>query len=313
MSTKFKKSSAVQFLTANCDCWKGKKGAKATLNALPDDVLQSLVAAEEAKAQSALIVNAVKTRLGEKGATLTINQLAESLTDETIDAEFDDLLETEETESVEEPTENCGATMAKKPAAPMAEAESEDEEMEGEEEAAPAAPFPPKKGKKPMPATNAAATSETKKRLTMNEWRDVAPPEVLEQFDMARRIADGVKADLVRKLVANSAARTKEQKAQLTKFLNAKSMDDLNAMAMLSVNRRAPAEPVAPQAAPIYGYGSPVVNHDADEDAAFDALLTGNARGEEDEIDTEIDPDVLPVVTANVDWKKEKELLARRK
>ena len=73
MSTKFKKSSAVQFLTANCDCWKGKKGAKATLNALPDDVLQSLVAAEEAKAQSALIVNAVKTRLGEKGATLTIN------------------------------------------------------------------------------------------------------------------------------------------------------------------------------------------------------------------------------------------------
>lgn len=309
-----KKDKMVRYLTANCECWKGKKGAKATLNALPDDVLQSLVAAEEAKTQSELIVNAVKTRLGEKGATLTINQLAEALTDETVDAEFDDLLETEETESVEEPTENCGATMAKKPAAPMAEAESEDEEMGGEEEeAAPAAPFPPKKGKKPMPATNAAATSETKKRLTMNEWRDVAPPEVLEQFDMARRIADGVKADLVRKLVANSAARTKEQKAQLTKFLNAKTMDDLNAMAMLSVNRRAPAEPVAPQAAPIYGYGSPVVNHDADEDAAFDALLTGNARREEDEIDTEIDPDVLPVVTANVDWKKEKELLARRK
>lgn len=209
-------------------------------------------------------------------------------------------------------TDNCGATMAKKPAAPMAEAESEDEEMEedGEEEAAPAAPFPPKKGKKPMHATNAAATSETKKRLTMNEWRDVAPPEVLEQFDMARRIADGVKADLVRKLVANSAARTKEQKAQLTKFLNAKTMDDLNAMAMLSVNRRAPAEPVAPQAAPIYGYGAPTVNRDEED---LDALLTGNTHGEEDEIDTEIDPDVLPVVTANVDWKKEKELLARRK
>lgn len=255
------KTEAVQFLTTNCDCWKGK-GSSKTLNALPDEALNSLVASEQ-------LATAVRNRLGEKAATLTVNQLAESLADPEVELE---LIEDET------PVENCD----------MGGGEVEEtEEAEGTEaeEAAPP-PFAKKKLKKkgpPMapPTGNAAATPQ---RMTMEQWTAMAPLEVLERDARAKQVVNGERDRIVAKLVANSAARTKDQKDQLRKTLNTKTLDDLNLMALLQVNRKASPGDERPTNVPNYGgmghsYEEPVLNEGVNEDGSIndeDGMLVHN-------------------------------------
>ncbi len=62
------------FLVANCDCWKGKQ---AVLNTLPDDVVDGLVKNEKSRAESVLVVNAVKNGI-DVGNGLTARYDAEA-------------------------------------------------------------------------------------------------------------------------------------------------------------------------------------------------------------------------------------------
>lgn len=254
------KPEAVQFLTANCDCWKGK-GATKALNALPDETLNTLVASEQ-------LATAVRNKLGEKAATLTVNQLAESLADPELELELVD---------DETPVENCdmgGGEM------------EEDTEVEGtESEEATPPPFAKKKGKKKMPAAVPTGNSaEAPRRMTMEEWNAVAPLEVIERDTRAKQVVNGERDRIVSKLVANSAARTKEAKDQLRKALNAKSLDDLNLMAMLQVNRKSNDPDRAPTSVPNFAglghsYEEPVYNEGINEDGTIndeDGMLVHN-------------------------------------
>lgn len=69
------KAQAIDFLVANCDCWKDKEGRE-TLNSLKDARVIKLAEGAEGFANATAVVNAVKEELGEE---LTANEMPEAL------------------------------------------------------------------------------------------------------------------------------------------------------------------------------------------------------------------------------------------
>lgn len=277
------KKDKIEFLTANCDCWKGNGDAK-TLNAFTDEKLDSLVSAAQERTAANQLATAVRNRLGEDAKTLTLNQLAETLEDEEMGLDL---------------TDNCGGMDKKAP--PVAEEEEGDEEMEDTETEEAAPPVPPKAKKKfPPTPTGNSRQEKPMQRMTMEEWEAIAPVEVIERDKRARAVVNAERDRLIGKLVANSNARTKDAKDALRKALSAKSLDDLNLMSLLSVNRKGEASIPAPRVADYGGMGQSY-----EEAPPAEGINDDGSFADED--------DAFTVNTARVDWAKEVELTGGRK
>lgn len=263
-----KKEKMVAFLTTNCDCWKGEKDAEILSN-FDEGKLKTLIdATKEAIANSAAI-HEIKDAFGAEAEGLTVNAM---------------------------PAFVKGKALAKAPPEEMEDAEEEPAESEMEEVVAP----PAKKGKKKMPVVANSSTARPEQPPTLNEWLASAPVEVQEVIRTAQAVERGAKETIVKSLVGNSQARTKQDREELAKFLMTKPLAELNTLSKLSVNRAksvrdpmdflaAPAKP-----APTVNYGGLGEDFDDDEPTANE--------------DTVLDAP-LGCPTANVDWAAEAKLI----
>lgn len=265
-----KKEKMVAFLTANCDCWKGEKDAEILSN-FDEDKLKTLIAATKEAITNSAAINEIKEAFGAEADGLTVNAM---------------------------PAFVKGKALAKAPPEEMEDAEEEPAESEMEEVVAP----PAKKGKKKMPVVANSSTARPEQPPTLNEWLASAPVEVQEVIRTAQAVEQGAKEKIVKTLVGNSSARTKDDRASLAKFLMTKPLAELNTLSKLSVNRAsAPAarDPMAFLEAP--AKPAPTVNYAGLGEDFDDDEPTANE-------DTVLDAP-LGCPTANVDWAAEAKLI----
>lgn len=211
--TQAQRSEIVSHLTTNCDCWKGK-GDDKVLNAFPDDKLIALKKHSEEEAERATVLNAVKQGFTVSGVTFTVNNAG------TLVAKKGDQ------EVPVDNKEGCEKMM-------------KEEGDEGEEETTPTK----KKGLKMNEGANGAtggavdpalvanAVTAYLKQLTPAQKLDLLGDDMKSAVNNAMRIERRERDGLVARLVANVSDPT--QKANLTKKLSGKSLEDLNDMVSL--------------------------------------------------------------------------------
>ena len=277
-----KKDKMVRYLTANCECWKGKDDAK-TLAALPDDKLKALVDnAKRAKEAAEVVGNLLSTLSEDAEQPITANELptlVANMKDAMKKGAFEKAPAEEEEAAMEEPAESDMEEMAGKKPAFMKNAK--------------------KKGKYGMSLNQ--ERDEERVAPTLNEWLESAPPEVRSVIANAQRIEQKQKLEIVAELVGNSRAKTKADKEALHKFLMAKPLDELQ-----TLNQLAPAprktEPTANAMPDLSGY---LTEHRMPDYSGLGEVeeFTANA-GDEDDTTLEDAPLAIPTVN----WAEEAKL-----
>lgn len=277
-----KKDKMVRFLTANCECWKGKDDAK-TLAALPDDKLKALVDnAKRAKEAAEVVGNLLSTLSEDAEQPITANELP------TIVANMKGAMKK--------------GAFANTPAEEEESASEEMAESDMEEQKEMHKPAfmknAKKKGKYGMSLNQ--ERDEERSAPTLNEWLESAPPEVRSVIANAQRIEQKQKLEIVAELVGNSRAKTKADKEALHKFLMAKPLDELQ-----TLNQLAPApRKVEPTTNAMPGLSGYMTERMPDYSGLGEVEeFTANA-GDEDDTTLEDAPLAIPTVN----WAEEAKL-----
>lgn len=277
-----KKDKMVRYLTANCECWKGKDDAK-TLAALPDDKLKALVDnAKRAKEAAEVVGNLLSTLSEDAEQPITANELptlVANMKGAMKKGAFEKAPAEEEEAAMEEPAESDMEEMAGKKPAFMKNAK--------------------KKGKYGMSLNQ--ERDEDRAAPTLNEWLESAPPEVRSVIANAQRIEQKQKLEIVAELVGNSRAKTKADKESLHKFLMAKPLDELQTLNQLAPAPRK-AEPIANAMPDLSGYLTEQRMPDYSGLGEVEEF-TANA-GDEDDTTLEDAPLAIPTVN----WAEEAKL-----
>lgn len=250
-----KRKKFVDFIIANCDCWKDEGDAD-TLNEMSDEKLIKIHAGVVQSKQNRDVVNTLRTEL-------TINE-EEELTPELI------------TESIKKKTTPVNP---KKKAQVSNVDEDEEEEDEEDEDTA----RTPKNKKKVSKVTNT-----TPARKTAQEWLEEAPEEIREVINTAKGIYGEKKQEVINKLTSH--IKDKKKKADTIKLLANKKLPELQELLMLLPepvsNRRDRSDDLLD--APNYtgAAGAHTTNDDDDQDDDdSDILPIYNDESDEDDDD----------------------------
>lgn len=164
------------WLTANVDCWKGDDGAKA-LKSLPDETVKRLVTTEQTLGT---VMNAFDNpvQIGDRQIKLSYNADEDQVEAEELkgDSNGDDDDDSDDDDSDDDADDDDDAD---KPAKNRGKGKVK-----------------PKKGKVEEPVAK-------NRRMTMDEFRAVAPLEYVEIVDNALDVRTAAKRDLIDRLVVN--------------------------------------------------------------------------------------------------------------
>jgi len=228
LGANMKRNEMIQYLTANCDCWKGKDDV-AVLNKFTDDKLKKLVD----NTKTVIVVNAVRNKKGAlnaddaEAAGVDIAGLADFLGIATDPASDPVGFVNELQSKLSEVLDRLGGAT---PPAPAAAAATDDaDEGAGmelmSEDANASAGNDPTAVQNARPARKATANAKPAKSQTTQQWLASAPPAIQSAVRNAMSIEKAERVKLVRKLVSNIADADQRQKMG-TKLLS-KSIDEL--------------------------------------------------------------------------------------
>lgn len=96
--TDMSRTDTIQYLTTNCDCWKGKAAVLANEDAFTDADLTKLAAGVKTATQNALVANAVADSFGDEFTSLTANAMPQFIKDKIAAKEGDEEEEDDEEE-----------------------------------------------------------------------------------------------------------------------------------------------------------------------------------------------------------------------
>lgn len=273
---KMNRKEMIQYLTANCDCWKDKAG-KGALAHLPDASLAKLVG----NTKTVIIVNQIKNKKSanagegdEAVAGVPWTELAALLGVELNPADDPIAFAAALKEKVDEISSKLSGG-APEPEVTMMEHEEEEEEpvamAAGSQEV----------GQATEPD---APVGNRRKKQTSAEWLKTAPPEIRSAVTNAMLLEKQGKIKLVQRLVGNIADAAKRQAMGVK--LMAKTLGDLQEMASLipeapAVNHEIPNFAFAGGAG--VGSGTDFVGNDEETREVLDLESARNAWEEEDD------------------------------
>jgi hypothetical protein len=230
--TKNERAEVISALVVNCNC-KDKKGQAAIFNEFDDETLIGLVAP---------VVNAMDTT-ADKNAQ-DEDQEEDETNNEEFDLNEDDGVDMEGDEDAEEDLDD--AQSSTKLGFDFSGTGGFERPGQGDKVAKKAGIDNQARGGKKVKQVQNKGANVARRRMTMNEFLSIAPPEFVETWNEAENNKKQMKANLIKQITSNEANTFTKQ------YLASKDIPELRALAKLANNGRNQFE--QPASVPMFNY-----------------------------------------------------------